>query len=146
MGYSKIKRIFATKPTYVGILNPSLAKSVTFQKFHFLSHLWATGEANSYWHSCWTWRGVLMLRKSIIVCVFVNYWDSPFLKVTAARWKSMFCVHYNFCAQDYCDDWWCIWVRHLSGFMSTHQLQRIVLKRLLHRKCIAKFRNFIILS
>jgi len=25
-------------------------------------------------------------------------------KATAARWKSMFSVHYNFRAQDYCDD------------------------------------------
>jgi len=40
-------------------------------------------------------------------------------KATAARWKSMFYVHYNFHAQDYCDDGWCIWVQHLSGFMST---------------------------
>jgi len=25
-------------------------------------------------------------------------------KATAARWKSMLYVHYNFCAQDHCDD------------------------------------------
>jgi len=58
----------------------------------------------------------------------------------------MFYVHYNFHAQDYCDDWWHIWAWHLSGFMSTRQLQRVVAKWLLHRKCIGKIRSFIILS
>jgi len=29
-------------------------------------------------------------------------------KATAASWKSMFYVHYNFHAREYCDDWWCI--------------------------------------
>jgi len=61
-------------------------------------------------------------------------------KATAVWWKSMFYVHHNFCAQDYCDDWWCIWVQHLSGFMLTHQLQSVVVKQLLNRKCIANFK------
>jgi len=30
--------------------------------------------------------------------------DQELEKATAARWKSMFYVHYNFHAQDYCDD------------------------------------------
>jgi len=33
-----------------------------------------------------------------------SYGDGVVLKATAARWKSMFYVHYNFLAQNYCDD------------------------------------------
>jgi len=70
-------------------------------------------------------------------------------KATGARWKSMFydgnpCfmltiifVHKIIVM---------IWARHFSGFMSTHQLQKIVVKRFLHWKCIEKIQSSIILS
>jgi len=87
----------------------------------------------------------------LLITEIYTYWiygDSIALprtwKATAARWKSMFYAHYNFHSQDYCGDWWQIWAWHLSGFMLTCQLQSVVVKWLLHWKCIAKFQSFII--
>jgi len=40
---AKLRGYPMLKPTYVGMLNWSLAMSVTFQKFHYLSHSQATG-------------------------------------------------------------------------------------------------------
>jgi len=42
MSYNKIEKISWTQ-IYLGELNVSLAMSVTFQKFHFLSYSQATG-------------------------------------------------------------------------------------------------------
>jgi len=67
-------------------------------------------------------------------------------KGNSSEMESMFYVHYNFHARDYCDDWWHIWVQHLSGFMSICQLQRVLVKWLLHRKYIAKFQSFTFVS
>jgi len=46
MATAKLRGYLALKSIYVGVLNGSLAMSVTFQKFHFLiSHLQATGNS-----------------------------------------------------------------------------------------------------
>jgi len=75
---------------------------------------------------CFNTKKEAFLSAYLLITEIYTYWsygDGIALprtgKSTAVRWKSMFYVHYNFHAQDYCDDWWRIWACHLSGFMST---------------------------
>ena len=44
----------------------------------------------------------------------------------------------------YCDQERCIWTWHLSGFMFLCSLVWVVVKWVLHRKCIGKFHSFLL--
>jgi len=46
----------------------------------------------------------LLLRFTLTEAMEMVELYQEFEKATATRWNSMFYVHYNFRAQDYCDD------------------------------------------